>query len=98
MVAKDLDLAFKIAEAEINQKICRLKEKLKATPASDEDLLTIAEIEELWADFNSSSSKIFADLLASYLAVIDEQATLSLKKKSPKPKISHSKSTKKAQD
>ena len=96
MAAKDLDLAFKIAEADLSQKIGRLKEKFKANPVADEDFLSLAEIEELWADFNSSVSKIFADLLVSYLGTMDDQVTLSLKKKLRQPTISSSRSTKKA--
>lgn len=98
MAAKELELAFKIAEAELVQKIGRLKEKLTLDIDPNANVLSLAEIEELWEDFNSSSSKIFADLLVSYLRIVDEQVTVSVKKKPLKNKTLASKSIKKVPD
>lgn len=76
----DLDKVFEDAKLEIEHEIEKFRAELDAGVSDPDHFISLAEIEQKWANLKSETSKTYSDIVTAYLCNLDEKAVIKSKK------------------
>lgn len=86
-----LNRAAEDAKLEINHQIDVFVEKMKSGTENAESFMTISDIEKEWTLLRLNTTKMYSDIVSSYLSTINEKELIKIKKENTKERGSGSK-------
>ena len=79
------------AKLEINHQIDVFVEKIKSGTENAGSFMTMSDIEKEWTLLRLNTTKMYSDIVSSYLSTIDEKELIKIKKENTKERGSGSK-------
>lgn len=86
-----LNRAAEDAKIEISHQIDSFIEKMKSGTENADSFITMSDIEREWTHLRLNTTKMYSDIVSSYLTTIDEKDLIKIKKENTKGRGSGSK-------